>query len=232
MSKKITLENIFACRGQIMLAEKMKGKDSCHCGLCVPPRMPRNHSEILWDAPIAPDHYDTIKIFVPMSKRKFKSLCTIYAESVAKKEKNIIRRKQELAMKGIELINGVKHKINNLNFVRLKRRVLAGNYRLYPLHKSVYDEFAGYLYRKFGEPQFHKKKKNITGANWGAGITQYQTSNKHGRYAVNRTVGVQLYKGTFEFCVDDGTFRLKKEVKEKFRKKNTKKFRKKLGKMI
>jgi len=231
MNKKITLENIFAFRGQIMLIEKMKrkGENFCHCGLCEPPH---KKQDIWWDAIIAQDHYDAVKIVVPMSKKKFESLRKTYKESFDKKEAHEHWYRIEKEHKGIQIFNGKRVPLTDPENTRRKRKAYAKDLRVYPLHKSVYDEFANYIYKKFGEPQFGKKKKNISGATWGDSTAIKETTRKYGTWVRSRTIGVKLYRGTFEFHVDEQHHVLSTEIKEKFRNKNTKKFRKKSGKLI
>jgi len=214
MGRKITLEDIFAFRGQIMLTEKMKGKESCRCGLCEPPK--RNYKNNIWyDAQIVSDHYDTIKIFVPMSKRKFKELQKTYKTSFEKKEsyEQLLKQRKQ-------------------NDKQQKRYFNNPGFRLYPLHKSVYDEFANYIYKKFGEPQFGKKKENIEGVQWGKCSKIMRMTRKYGTYVHKRTIGVNVHKGKFEFHVDTTCYVFNKKKTSKLRNKKIKEFRKKPGKLV
>jgi hypothetical protein len=212
MGKKITLENIFAFRGQIMLVEKMKGKESCRCGLCERPK--RNLRDKIWyDARIDSSHYDVVKIFIPMSKTKFKELQKTYEKSFDKKEAH------ELFLK------------NQRDSMNPKRRKFP-EFRLYPLHKSVYDEFANYVWNKFERPQFNKKGHTIEGIEWGDGESKERTTKKYGTWVHKRTLGLQIYKGHFEFVIDNHRYNLSTKTKNIFRKKNKRIFRKKPGKLV
>jgi hypothetical protein len=110
------------------------------------------------------------------------------------------------------------------------RYASAAIFRLYPLHHDVYDEFAKYLYKKFGEPKFGKQ--NIDGVHWGQSRQHKVFAKKFGTWTQSRTIGVQIYRGRFEFSVDDQLHIMTKEIAEKARKKNPKIFRKKSGKLV
>ena len=207
--KKAILEDIFKFRGQIQLVEKMKGKEDCHCGLCDPSK--RLRESTWYDATIALNHYDAIKLFVPMSMTKFKALRKDYEKSFLKKEA------YELQLK-------IDKKLKDHNY---KFRPA---WRVYPLSKEVYDKFAEYIYEKFGKPKFGKR--NIHGVNWGDSQKIEYATRRYGVWTHSRTVGVHLFHGGFEFAVDDSLMKLSNKEKNKWRRKNPKKFPKKLGKLI
>jgi len=221
------LEKIFAFRGQILLTEKIKGKESCRCMLCS-----KGTDLAFVERDIAPEHYEAIKIFVPMSKHKFTKLRLQYKSSWKRKE--AYKEKLKLDRK-------VRGEVWALEESRRERWIPKEHYfafryastpifRLYPLHPSVYDEFAKYVYQKFGEPKFGKQ--NIDGAHWGQSRQDKLFHKKYGTWTHSRTIGVQIYRGRFEFSIDDQFHIMKKEITEKQRKKNPKIFRKKSGKLI
>lgn len=231
MGKKITIEDLFRFRGQILLTEKMKGKGECSCCLCRPTRKGGHE----WDG-ISPDHYDSVKVFVPMSRTKYTELRKAFTKSYQKKENYkrtlFIERQMRGICQGWSIVDGSRKDYYKAVESRNRRKTYAKDFRLYPLHRSVYDEFAKYIYTKFGEPQFCKKKEHIDGVNWGLSIKEERISRKYGVYTHKRTIGVQIYKTQFEFSVDHGLYLLGSNIKDKFRKINTKKFRKKPGKLV
>ena len=217
MKKKTTINDIFKFRGQILLTEKMKGKTDCHCGLCESPTLGHERGKtIAWyDAEINKEHYDSINLFIPMSKTKFNVLRKDYEKSFLKKE----AYKRQLT---------INKNLKNHYFKAKKE--YSKLWRLFPLSKEVYDEFAKYIYNKFGEPKF--KKQNISGVNWGQSVQKKYATRKYSVWTHSRTIGVQLNCTKFEFSVDDMLYPLPTKTKNEWRQKNTKKFSKKSGKLI
>lgn len=218
------LEKIFSFRGQILLTEKIKGKEQCRCSFCYPEG---KHLSFTQDN-IASGHYQAVKIFVPMSEHKFTKLRLQYQSSCKRKEaekKRIVleKRIREEKFSLIERARGREHYVTC-------RHASAPIFRLYPLHSDVYDEFARYIYQKFGKPKFGKQ--NIEGVHWGRSKQEKAFAKKYGTWTHSRTIGVQIHKGRFEFSVDNDVLLLKQEVVEKARKKNPKIFRKKPGKLV
>ena len=217
MKKKTTINDIFKFRGQILLTEKMKGKTDCHCGLCESPTLGHERGKtIAWyDAEINKEHYDSINLFIPMSKTKFNVLRKDYEKSFLKKE----AYERQLTL---------DRNLKNHHFKSTKN--YSQTWRLFPLSKEEYDKFAKYIYNKFGEPKF--KKQNISGVNWGQSVQEKYATRKYGVWTHSRTVGVHLFHGGFEFAVDDYLMKLPNKEKNEWRRKNPKKFPKKLGKLI
>ena len=222
------LEKIFAFKGQILLTEKIKGKESCGCMLCYPKGKELSYVE----RDIAPDHYQSVKIFVPMSVHKFTKLRLQYKSSWKRKEAYKEKLKLERKVKGEvwKLEENRRERWEHKEHYIAFRHASAAIFRLYPLHHDVYDEFAKYIYKKFGEPKFGKQ--NIDGVNWGQSRQDKIFTRNYGTYTHSRTIGVQIHRGRFEFSVDDQVHIMKKEIAEKQRKKNTKFFRKKPGKLV
>ena len=220
------LEKIFSFRGQILLTEKIKGKGSCRCMLC------SKGKELPFERDIAPDHYQAIKIFVPMSQHKFTKLRLQYKSSWKRKDEYKGKLKFERKVRGEvwALEEKRRERWDRKEHFIAFRYASATIFRLYPLHHDVYDEFAKYLYKKFGEPKFGKQ--NISSVHWGKSRQNKLISKKYGVWTHSRTIGVQIYRGRFEFSVDDQLHIVRKEIVEKARKKNPKIFRKKSGKLI
>ena len=163
-----------------------------------------NGEVVRYDPYINNDHYATIKLFIPkLSKSRFKFLQKTMETSLQKKDAHRLQQKTKQDL------------------------------RLYPLPMEVYDNFAKYLYTKFGEPQFKKKKKNLNGANWGPSMMVNWHSQKHGMWVHKRTVGVGIHRhlgvGTrrsaFRFYVDNDTYYLPIDKKDEGRKANPMKFK-------
>lgn len=217
MRKKTTINDIFKFRGQILLTEKMKGKTTCRCGLCEPPT--RGHERgktIAWyDAEISESHYNSINLFVPMSKTKFGTLRKDYEKSFRKKEAYERQLTIDKNLRNHYFKSDIEYK---------------GRWRLFPLSHEVYNKFAEYIYNKFGEPKF--RKQNISGVNWGESVQEKMATRKYDVWTHTRTVGVRLQNTKFEFSVDDSFYTLSAKIKNEWRQKNTKKFIKKSGKLI
>jgi len=80
-----TIFDILKFRGQILLTEKLKKKGDCSCFLCDPDILNQTAfvlGKILpnFNCNINPDHFDSIKIFVPISKTRFKNIQKILNE--------------------------------------------------------------------------------------------------------------------------------------------------------
>jgi hypothetical protein len=222
------LEKIFAFRGQILLTEKIKGNESCRCTFCYP----KGKELTFVDRDIAPEHYQAIKVFVPMSEHKFTKLRLQYKSSWKRKDEYKERLKLDRKVRGEvwSLEEGRRERWTPKEHFVAFRYASAAIFRLYPLHLSVYDEFAKYLYEKFGEPKFGKQ--NIGDVHWGKSRQDKLFHKKYGTWTHSRTIGVQIYRGRFEFSIDNQLHIVKKEMAEKQRKKNPKIFRKKSGKLV
>ena len=156
-----------------------------------------NGEVVRYDPYINNDHYATIKLFIPkLSKSRFKFLQKTMETSLQKKDEH-----------------------------RLQQKANKKWFRLYPLPNEVYSKFAQYIYTKFGEPQFRKKKKNINGTNWGESKMVHWHSHKHGMWVHERTIGVAIHRGGFKFLVDLDAYYLPRDKKDEGRKANPMKFK-------